>query len=275
MGLVLAGAVAFLVVWPRLVDEPALRGELARLLQRAGVSDLQMQGAVRLELLPLPRVSIERVVLGDRTWVGPGTRFEADRIDVEVAPLALLAGRLEPSRVQLIRPHVQLAGSPADLAAALLRGLGDSDLAGLQRFDVVDGVLVASGAEPSAWPRSVEALDLAATRQDGSGFRVEASAAVAGEPVRVVLEGAPLALDAPVSLDLQLQAGPRDAAAELDFHGHLLPADDAMRLDGSVRVDAQRRPLPPWALPALGLAGLELPALPWALQGRLSLEAGA
>ena len=59
-GILVAALAAFALAWPRLVDAEALRAELARLLRSAGGSELQFQGAVRLELLPLPRVSIER-----------------------------------------------------------------------------------------------------------------------------------------------------------------------------------------------------------------------
>jgi len=120
-GILVAALAAFALAWPRLVDAEALRAELARLLRSAGGSELQFQGAVRLELLPLPRVSIERVVLGERGVSTAADRFEADRVDIEIAPLALLAGRLEPRRLQLVRPRLALAGQPAGFAARALR----------------------------------------------------------------------------------------------------------------------------------------------------------
>src|SRR5215211_5700235 len=91
-GLLLAALVAFVVTWPRLVDEPALRAELARVLADTGGTELRLDGAMRLELLPFPRLAIERAVLGSRVEPGQDKRFTADRIDVELAPLALLAG---------------------------------------------------------------------------------------------------------------------------------------------------------------------------------------
>src|SRR4051812_35763194 len=99
-----------MVAWPRLVDQPALRAQLARVLADAGGTELRIDGALRLELLPLPRLAIESAVLGSRAEPGQNTRFTADRIDVELAPLALLAGRLEPRGLQLVRPHLTLAG---------------------------------------------------------------------------------------------------------------------------------------------------------------------
>ena len=166
----LAGIVAFLVAWPRLVDADVLRSELVRLLRTAGVAEGRFQGAVRLELLPLPRISIERVVLGDRTANATSTRFEADRIDVEIAPLSLLAGRLEPRRLQLVRPRLSLATLPTNFADQALRALDGGDLAGMRRLDIIDGSVSLLTAEGSEWPRSIDALDLVATREGPTAF---------------------------------------------------------------------------------------------------------
>ena len=78
---------------------------------------------MRLEVLPRPRVTIERAVVGDRIEVGPGPRFSADRIDIDLAVLPLLAGRIEPRGVQLVRPvlgwqPIPRAGPEAPAAAA-------------------------------------------------------------------------------------------------------------------------------------------------------------
>ncbi len=119
-GILVALVVAFLVAWPRLVDVPALRGEMARLLREVGGDELRIDGAMRLELLPLPRVAIERAVIGDRIAAGPGTRFTADRIDVELAPWPLLTGRIEPIGLQLVRPRLELTGPSGPLGGALM-----------------------------------------------------------------------------------------------------------------------------------------------------------
>lgn len=252
-GLLVAGIVAFAVAWPRLVDAEALRIELVRLLRTAGGTELEFQGAVRLELLPLPRVSIERVVLGDRTATTAGTRFEADRIDVEIAPLALLAGRLEPRRLQLVRPRLALVALPATFAAQALRALDSGDLAGVRRVDVIDGAAVLPLAEGTAWPRSIEAMDLAATREGATGFRVEGTAAVAGESLRLELRGEPLQLGAPMALNLTLASGPREAPATLDLQGNLRPEADGPRLAGRLRVATLKAPPPSWLARALGV----------------------
>ena len=72
---------------------------------KSGGSELRIDGAVRLELLPLPRVAIERAVIGDRIEVGPGTALRR-------RPDRRRAGAVGPSR----RPHRAAraaAGAPA------------------------------------------------------------------------------------------------------------------------------------------------------------------
>jgi AsmA family len=255
IGILAALLVAFLVAWPRLVDVPALRGELARLLGESGGSELRIDGAVRLELLPLPRVAIERAAIGDRIEVGPGTRFAADRIDVELAPLALLAGRIEPSGLQLVRPRLELAGLSGQLGGALVRALSTGPLAGVRRVDIVDGTLHLAAHDGSALPADYDAVDLIAARQGERGFRLDGSAAVAGEPLRINLSGEPLAVDAPISLTLHVEAGPRDAPAVLEYRGQLTPGSAGPSADGKLRISTEQGPLPRWLAADMALSG--------------------
>ena len=254
-GILVALIVAFLVAWPRLVDVPGLRGELARLLHETGGSNLRIDGAVRLELLPLPRVAIERAVIGDRIEVGPGPRFAADRIDVELAPLALLAGRIEPRGLQLVRPRLELTDLSAPLGGALVRALSSGPLAGVRRIDIVDGALRIAVREGSIWPGQYDSVDLMAIREGERAFRVDGSAAVAGEPLRLGLRGEPLAADEPVSLTLRVESGPRTAPAVLEFGGQLTPGPSGPDLGGKLQLSAEQGQLPRWLAADVALSG--------------------
>ena len=254
-GILVALIVAFLVAWPRLVDVPGLRGELARLLHETGGSNLRIDGAVRLELLPLPRVAIERAVIGDRIEVGPGPRFAADRIDVELAPLALLAGRIEPRGLQLVRPRLELTDLSAPLGGALVRALSSGPLAGVRRIDIVDGALRIAVREGSIWPGQYDSVDLMAIREGERAFRVDGSAAVAGEPLRLGLRGEPLAADEPVSLTLRVESGPRTAPAVLEFGGQLTPGPSGPDLGGKLQLSAEQGQLPRWLVADVALSG--------------------
>jgi AsmA-like C-terminal region len=262
-GLLLAALVASVVAWPRLVDEPALRAELARVLAEAGGKELRIDGAVRLELLPLPRLAIERAVLGSRAEPGQDTRFTADRIDVELAPLPLLAGRLEPRGLQLVRPYLTLPGSAEILAAPVLRALTTGGLAGIGRLQIVDGTLLRGGDR--GWPPPIEAIDLRGERDLAGAFRMELAAAVAGSPVRLTLEGEPLTPDVPVHLDVRLEAGSRASPAILEFAGRLTPEAAGFAVAGTTHLNTERGPLPAW----LG-GGVAVAAPPFDLRARLA-----
>ena len=147
-GLLIGLAVAFLVAWPQLVEVPNLREQLAGILREASGIDLRLEGAVRLEVLPRSRITIERAVVGDRIEIGPGPRFSADRIDIDLAVLPLLAGRIEPRGVQLVRPVLGLEEIPEGWVGGLLRPLLAGPLAGVDRINVVDGSLDAGPPGP-------------------------------------------------------------------------------------------------------------------------------
>ena len=231
-----------------------MRGELARLLREAGGSELRIDGAVRLELLPVPRVVIERAVIGDRIEFGPGTRFLADRIDIDLAPLGLLAGRIEPVAVQLVRPELALAKPLGEVVDSSLRALSGGPFADVRRIDIVDGSVSLAVLDGAA-PLGATAVDLAAVRDGASVIRLDGSAAVAGEPLRFTLTGEPLAADRPVDLTLRIETGSRDSAAVLEFTGVVAPTPAGLAAAGRLRLNNENGPLPRWLAPAMDLRG--------------------
>ena len=261
IGLLIGLVVAFLAAWPQLVEVPALREQIAALIKELVGSELRLEGAVRLELLPRPRVTIERAVIGDRVAVGPGPRFSADRIDIDLAVLPLLTGRLEPRGLQLVRPTLILADPVAAAPARLLAVLITGPAAKVDRVDMVDGSVELSGAPPL----TVDAIDLDLVRDATGALSIEASMAAAGEPLRVKAQGGPLVLDQPMPLTLAAEAGPEAEATSLSFSGHLRVSRDGTSAEGRVGVDAGHGRLPGW------LGGEPWPAA--ALQGRLSADA--
>ena len=255
-GLLIGLAVAFLVAWPQLVEVPDLREQLAGILREASGTDLRLEGAVRLEVLPRPRITIERAVVGDRIEIGPGPRFSADRIDIDLAVLPLLAGRIEPRGVQLVRPVLGLAEIPGGWVEGLLRPLLAGPLAGVDRINVVDGSLDAGPPGP------LSAIDAAATRDALGAFHVDLTLAASGEPVRVTMDGGPLALEVPIPLTVKAELGPQVRSAEVGFSGQVRLAAGGNSADGMLTVDARRGQIPAWFAPG--------PGLPWKLEARLS-----
>ena len=132
-----------------------------------GHEDLEFQGAVRLELLPLPRVTIERFVLGDRPRPTPssGSRpigLTSTSRPWRCWPVAWSRGAC------MVRPRLRLAEPPPAPGATVVRALAEGGLAGLDRLSIVDGTLELAAAPAVPWPRTMAAIDLEATRRTGA-----------------------------------------------------------------------------------------------------------
>jgi len=242
IGLLIGLVVAFLAAWPQLVEVPALRKQLAVLVRESAGADLRLEGAVRLELLPRPRVTIERAVIGDRVALGPGSRFIADRIDIDLAIPPLLAGRLEPRGVQFVRPALILSDVDGAATENLLAALVAGPAAKLARIDVVDGSVVLAGATPT----TVRSIDLGMTRDSRGAFELGASMAAGGEPVRLQVDGGPLALSEPMPMRVKADIGPEAQPAEVRFAGHVRVSSAGPQAAGRLTVDTTRGPLPTW-----------------------------
>ena len=248
IGLLIGLVVAFLAAWPQLVDVPALREQLADMLRDAGGAELRLEGAVRLEMLPRPRITIERAVIGDRVAVGPGPRFAADRIDLDLALLPLLAGRIEPRGVQLVRPELDLDTLDGIRAERLVGPLAAGPLAEFGRIEVVDGTVVVAAPE-----LTLTAIDLRVTRA-GDALRAAGSLAAGGVPLRLELSGGPLALGEPVPLRIEAEIGPQAQTIQADFAGHARLDAAGSAAQGRLTVDASRG-FPDWLGPGLWPVG--------------------
>ena len=250
-GFVVALIVAFLFSWPRLVEAPALQDELDRLLRAAVGPNLRLEGDTRLELLPRPRVTIAQARV--REAVAAGTRLTAERIEVDLAPLALLRGRIEPRAVRLQRPRLDLAGATWDSLPGIP---AEGGLAGLQRIEVRDGAVV-------GLPTDADAVGLVAVRDGPHGLRLDGSAVIAGEPVRVAIAADGVRGSAPYSATIRLESGPADAAFRAEFVGQIAPGPAA---SGELRVSLEKGPPPAWLPWSYDLGGT--------LEARLTADAG-
>lgn len=260
---VVAGGI---LAWPRLADEAALRAALAGMAAAATGEALDIKGAVRLDLVPMPRLSVDRVALGERGADG----LEADRVDIAIALAPLLLGRIEPERVQLVRPRLRAGGRPEAWAEALLRAVEAPALDGLRRLTLVDGALALPGGD------TLDALDLELARQpERQRLTLAGTARLAGELLRFSAEAEPVRRGAPASFRAELASGPGERAASLTFQGSLRPEPSGLAAEGLLRVALPDGRLPPFLLPLLG-RGQGLPTLPApaALQGRLAVEPG-
>lgn len=285
-----AAAVVAAVLLPRVVDGEAVQAELRRVVREATGQDVAVRGRIGIDLLPRPRLSLARVVVGNPVAAAGGPLAEIDRIDLEVAPLAFVAGRLEFRRALVVRPRVTFAAAPPGLAQGLLRALANPSLAALAAVDVVDGRAELTPAGPRAEGRPgrrpgaiahLEAVE-GGMRRDALLGRLAVTLAGRAGDVPLSLEGeigdpaAPGAGTAASSLRFELLHGAAGRRARLDFRGFGALGGDAPSLKGEFELEATD----PAAL--LRLAGLvrELPpasartprTAPLLFQGQVGLE---
>jgi AsmA protein len=103
--LTLALGIAALVVAPPIA---LVREQLARMVEDATGRELKVTGAVKLAFYPRPSLLLEDVTLaGPPDAAGPEL-VRAERIAGEVNPLALLSGRTEISKLEIVRPTLTL-----------------------------------------------------------------------------------------------------------------------------------------------------------------------
>jgi uncharacterized protein involved in outer membrane biogenesis len=85
-----------------------VREQLVRVVEDATGREFKVAGAVKLAFYPKPSLILEDVTLaGPPDAAGPEL-VRAERIAGEVNPLALLSGRTEISRLEIVRPTLTL-----------------------------------------------------------------------------------------------------------------------------------------------------------------------
>ena len=103
--LVLALGIAALVVAPPIA---LVREQLARMVEDATGREFKVGGAVQLSFYPRPGLLLENVTLaGPPDAAGPEL-VRAERIAGEIDALALLKGRTEISRLEIVRPTLTI-----------------------------------------------------------------------------------------------------------------------------------------------------------------------
>ena len=244
-GIVAAVAVGFLAAWPRLVDSRGLQDQLLGQLRAAVGDRLRVEGAVRLELLPRPRLTLERAVLD----AGASARLETDAIELRLAPLPLLVGRIEARTISLARPRLDLRAATGGVAEAL-HSLAQGPLAAVDRLEVHDGTVAGHAV---AWlAPEIAVIDVVAVRDPVRGYRLDGSALVAAEPLRLAATADRLALDGPIQLTARLESGPSDRAFQAEFTGWVATGPAG---EGRLALSSARGAPPRWLVGDVPLQG--------------------
>lgn len=108
----LAGLVALLVLavvaGPALVPTDTIRTRLADAVRTATDRDLKIAGPIRVRLIPSPGVTAETVTFTNAAWATTPEMVKLTSIDLKIALLPLLGGRIEVVRLMLIEPEINL-----------------------------------------------------------------------------------------------------------------------------------------------------------------------
>ncbi len=114
-----AAAATLLAVLPFIVSTDAIRVRVAQEISAWTGYSVELREAPRLKVFPVPKASLNGVVLSKLTDEGQKTFMSADRIDVELSPLDAIMGHISFSETQIVRPHINLDGHVTNFPALL------------------------------------------------------------------------------------------------------------------------------------------------------------
>ncbi|MEX0758975.1 MAG: AsmA family protein, partial [Tistlia sp.] len=296
--LIVAGALLALLVLvvlfgPLLVDWNAFKPRLAAAVEEATGRSLQIEGDLRLSVLPTPTLSAEGARLSNVEGGSQPTMVSLETLEVRVALTPLLGGDLQVRSLVLVEPTILLerladgrvnwdlspphgaapgTSSPTSLSDEPVPE-GESEpghatplSVTLDRVTIRDGTLVYRDA-PAGTEERLEALDAILTAGSLRGpFQVEGEARLRGTPLELSLSTGRLALGGATAVTINL-ALPDAGDAKARFNGELT-AGEAASARGNLTLSGESL----LALAALAAPGTELPgslAQPFNLSGRL------
>ncbi len=107
IGLIVVAVIAVLV-GPSFVDWNSYKPEIASAVEEKTGRKLAIDGAIDLQILPSPRLSVANVRLSNRDGAADSDMVKLDSLQVHVALGPLLSGAVQISSVTLIRPVISL-----------------------------------------------------------------------------------------------------------------------------------------------------------------------
>ncbi|MFQ6017206.1 MAG: AsmA family protein [Kiloniellaceae bacterium] len=252
LGLILLGLVVLLLaailIGPGLVDWNAHKDRIAAEARKLTGRELTIDGDINLALLPAPALSADKVRLANIEGGSAPVMAELESLEVRIALMPLLRGRVQVETVSLVKPLILLEVLPDgrknwDLvtakpdAPAASGGATEPGLAGQVRLDSVtisDGTVVYRDAAAGREER-IEKLnaEIAAGSLEGP-FAAAGDAVVRGLETEFRVDLGRL-LDAGAT-SLNLALGLPRAGANAQFGGALSLHPDGASLRGRVKV---------------------------------------
>lgn len=241
----MAGAamvLAVVVLVPRIIAGEVVQAELRRLVAETAGAELDVRGRIGVSIFPRLRISLGRAELPTALRLPEPIPIHADRLELDVAPLPLLAGRLEVRRVRAVRPQLALpeGATAAAIATGALDALTAPGLSGLASIHVLDGRLERAAARGGPGRALVENLN-GLIRRDALLRRLGATlTGTAGDaPLEVRAEAGEAASGRPATLSLGVVHGGRGGHhARLQFQGFGTLAAGSSELKGRLELQA-------------------------------------
>ena len=97
-----------LLVGPSLVDWKDFRAEFERQASRITGHDVTIEGDIRFRILPAPRLSLGRVTIANAPGAEAPALMRMEQMDGELALAPLLSGDIEVTRINIVKPRVNL-----------------------------------------------------------------------------------------------------------------------------------------------------------------------
>jgi uncharacterized protein involved in outer membrane biogenesis len=245
-------AVAALLIGPSFVDWNIYKQQIEEAAHKATGRDLRIDGDISLALLPVPKLSVEGVRFANAEGASAPDMATIDALDVQVAPLPLLSGKIRVTSLTLVKPTVLLerladgrgnwqigpaegggaaAPAPSEAAREGEEGAGGLDLS----FDSVrieNGTFIyrdaASGVE-----QKLEALDARIKVGSLQGpFEADGTAAYRGIRARFGADAGAFAAGQSVPVRLMLGLG--DPEARIEFSGTATAGEGGPSLAGKL-----------------------------------------
>ena len=108
LGTLIALLILAVLVGPMLVPTDTIRASIADTVRATTGRDLRITGAVRLRLLPTPGVTAEAITFANAPWAGAPEMVKVKSFTLDLGLVALLAGRIDVTRLVLSEPEINL-----------------------------------------------------------------------------------------------------------------------------------------------------------------------
>ncbi|WP_084536791.1 AsmA family protein [Azospirillum halopraeferens] len=240
---VLLGAV---LVAPGLVDWNAYKGEIAARLGAVTGRAVELDGDIRLSLLPHPALTVGDARLASLPGAEEPDMIRLKRLDVQVALMPLLGGRIQVERVTLVEPTIVFEvladgrfnwdlGGAARAAGGPMPGEGLASAISFDRVSIENGTVLYRDALSGRHER-VEAVNARVVAGSIAGpFQIEGAFRLRGIPMTGELTAGRFAEAAAVPLRVSVALADTDAT--MRFAGIINAGKEGTRAQGDLRAE--------------------------------------